>query len=118
MRLLLEKIRWHKTSLIYDSDLNKERLQHQSKLCDSLVNEDYNSFLNRHIFDRLESGDTKPLFKLIANRHGNNNTIKKLDGCNDDSAIDFAECFASAFALFLQSMMADAHLLQTVKWNS
>ena len=87
---------WHKTSLI--SDLNKERLQQQFKqLCDSLVNKDYNSFLNKHICDdRLESGATKPLFKFIADRRGNNSTIKKPNGCND-SPVDFAKCFASAF---------------------
>lgn len=90
--------RWHKTSKIFNTKFNRERVQKQSKLCNFLVNKDYNAFLNSHICAKLENGDTKPLFKFISNRRGNTNTIKKLNGCKENSAAEFAECFASAFS--------------------
>lgn len=96
-REIARRRRWHKTSLIFNTDLNKKRALEQSKLCDKLVNTDYNAYLNSQICDKLERGDPKPLYKFIANRRGNNNTIKQLNGCKDDSALEFAECFASAF---------------------
>lgn len=96
-REIARRRRWHKISLIYNTHYNKERAYTQSKLCDKLINADYNSFLNKFICDKLEKGDTKPLFKFIANRRGNNNTIKKINGCKDDTALEMAECFATAF---------------------
>ena len=90
--------RWHKTSKIHNTAENREKVSKQSKLCDKLINRDYNAFINNHICSKLENGDSKPLFKFIANRRGNSNTIKKLDGCLSDSAADIADCFASAFS--------------------
>ena len=97
-REIARRRRWHNTSREHPSEYNATKAAAQSKLCDKLVNEDYNSFINSHICDKLESGDAKPLFKFIANRRSNSNTIKQLDGCIDDSPISLSECFADAFA--------------------
>ena len=96
-REIQRRRRWHKTAREHNTEENKERLRLQSRYCDKLVNRDYNNFINRHICDKLESGDTKPLFKFIANRRGNSNTIKQLDGCADDSDQSIAERFADGF---------------------
>lgn len=96
-REIQRRRRWLKTSRIYNTEENKNKLRHQSRYCDKLINRDYNNFINRHICDKLESGDTKPLFKFIANRRGNSNTVKQLDGCSDDSSYSIAERFAKGF---------------------
>ena len=60
--------RWHKASKIHNTAENREKVSKQSKLCDKLINRDYNAFINNHICSKLENGDSKPLFKFIANR--------------------------------------------------
>lgn len=62
---------------------------------------DYNNYINKHICSKLENGDTKPLYRFIANKQGSNNTIKKLDGCPsaDDMAESFAKAFSSVFTI-------------------
>ena len=96
-REIARRRRWHQTSKEHTSEENRMKVRQQSRLCDALVNRDYNSFINRHICDKLEGGDTKPLFKFISNRRGNSNTVKHLDGCSDDSAEAISDQFAKAF---------------------
>ena len=97
-REIARRRRWHRVSIQYPTEGNLERVKQQSKYCKKLVNSDYNSFINGHICNKLEGGNTKPLFKFISNRRGNSNTIKRLDGCSSDSPSDLAECFADAFS--------------------
>ena len=59
-REIARRRRWHHTSREHVSEENKKKVRQQSRLCDALVNKDYNSFINRHICDKLEGGDTKP----------------------------------------------------------
>ena len=89
--------RWFKTSRTYKTEENLKKLSEQSKLCNKLVNRDYNSFINKYICDTLADGQSKPLFKFIDSKRGNTNTIKQLDNC-DNSSFSIAECFADAFS--------------------
>ena len=96
-REIARRRRWKKASKQHTSQLNDDRVREQSKLCDRLVNRDYNAYINRYICDKLETGNSQPLFKFIGNRRGNANTIKKLDGCSDDSDPSIADRLAEAF---------------------
>ena len=96
-REIAKRRRWHKTCLRFNDEFNRERVRKQSKLCSKLVNRDYNAFINRHICDNLENGNTKSLFKFIGTRRGNSNTIKQLDGCLTDTNEEIADKFATAF---------------------
>ena len=88
--------RWYKVMRLYPDFYNTSRYDAQNKLCKYLVNRDYNNYLNQHICDRLDSGDTKPLYTFISNKKGTSNNINQLDGCPSNS-VDIADCFADAF---------------------
>jgi len=93
--------RWYKVKFLYPTLENNERLKTQSKLCKNLINRDYNNFINRHVCAQLDKGDSKPLYKFIANKNGSNNTIKQLDGCASGDNIGICERFADAFSSVL-----------------
>lgn len=80
------------------TDTNREIHNTQSKLCKTVVNKDYDCYLNKHICSKLDDGDTKPLYRFIANKQGSSNSIKRLDNCVNDSPIVIAESFADAFS--------------------
>ena len=86
---------------MFPTKANIDKYEEQSKLCKQLVNKDYNNYINIYICDQLDSGDSKSLYKFIANKKGSSNTIKKIEGCtsNDNFAIceKFADAFASVF---------------------
>ena len=75
---------------------NLQILQRQSDYCKQLLNEDYNRYINTHICNKLGEGNSKPLFKFIANKKGQNNTIKCVADSSSDQ--DIAERFVEAFS--------------------
>ena len=89
-------------------------LQTQSDYCKKLVDDDYNRYINTHICNKLDEGNSKPLFKFISNKKGQNNTIKCVaDSSSDqDIAESFVDAFSSVFTLddgFLPSLQKTIH---------
>ena len=68
-----------------------------------------------HISDKLAQGNSKPLFKFIANKKGQNNTIKCIENSKNDQDIaeKFVEAFTSVFTYddgLLPTLQATTHL--------
>ena len=91
----------HLACLDDPTDFNLSKHAAQSRYCKKLCNRDYNSYLNKHICETLEHGDSKPLYRFIASKKGSSNTVNQLDNTapNDNNAISetFADSFASVF---------------------
>ena len=91
----------HLACLDDPSTFNLSKHNAQSRLCKKLCNRDYNSYLNNHICNTLEHGDSKPLYRFIASKKGSSNVVNQLDNTppNDNLAISetFADSFASVF---------------------
>lgn len=98
IRQMRKRQRLYKVTQKYPSSQNTVNLREQSKMCKKLVRDDYNNHLNKHICNELDSGNTKPLFKFIADKRGQKNTIKNLDGCDNENPNDVPNSFAKAFA--------------------
>ena len=70
----------------------------QSHYCKKLCNRDYNSYINNHICNKLEHGDSKPLYRFIASKRGSSNIVNQLDNVPPNNNTAIAECFADSFA--------------------
>ena len=57
--------RWFKTKNKYPTKVNIARYEEQSKLCKRHINVDYNNYINTYICDKLDNGDSKPLYRYI-----------------------------------------------------
>ena len=106
--------RMKKTLRRHYSLFNAQKLEDQSDYCKKLVNDDYNDYINVHICDKLAQGNSKPLFKFIANKKGQNNTIKCIENSKNDQDIaeKFVEAFTSVFTYddgLLPTLQATTH---------
>lgn len=97
IRSIRKRNRLFRTYTRYPTNENRDALVSASKLCKSLINGDYKAFVNKHICNELEDGNSKPLFSFIAGKKNERGSIKTLDGSKSDSSKDIAECFATAF---------------------
>ena len=98
IRQIRKRNRLFKVNSIFPTAVNSANLLNQSKLCKRLVKNDYHSHLNQRLCKELENGNNKPLFKFIADKRGQKNAIKSLDGTSPDNPADISNCFAKAFA--------------------
>ena len=73
--------RMKKNLRTHNDSYNIAKLEKQNQLCKKLTNSDYNEYINKHVCDKLAEGNTKPLYKFIANKRSLNNTIKSYQWC-------------------------------------
>lgn len=66
IRNIRRRNRLFKTYSSYPTEENRTILMSASKLCKSLISADYKAFLNGHICNELEDGNTKPLYSFIS----------------------------------------------------
>lgn len=95
--------RFFHTYRAFPTPRNLDQLNLISRLAKKLTRRDYTKYIDTHITDSLHSGNSKPLFQLIArSRKGvKDSGVAQLHDCSTDSAITqkFADMFKSVFTV-------------------
>lgn len=98
-----QKRRFFHTYKTYPTTHNLERLNNIANLSKRLIRRDYKKFIDSHICQNLNEGNSKPLFHLISKslKGENCSKITQLYNCknNDEMAMSFAMSFKSVFTM-------------------
>jgi hypothetical protein len=99
--IIAKKRRFFHTYRRYPTQHNLDRLKTLGNLAKRLTRRDYISFIDTHISQNLESGNSRPLFQLIARtkKGEKSSNVTQLHKCVSDLEIahSFSENFQSVF---------------------